>query len=247
MLASALLVAAGCGGKHDAGDGHGGEKEAGGHGHEHEEGSGTQFQAGKGVRVSEQARKTMGIETAEVTEEKITSKLFTTVAVFRPAASGLAMAAGFVTSDAAKQLKVDQEVELRPVNQLEQKMAGRLRRIDAEVQGVLHQQTEILIELPDPEHRFTVGTAFDAVLSGGAERTAAVVPRSALLRSAAGNFVFVKNGEHFIRTPVKVGTVSDGFVEIIDGLYAGDIVVTKGVEDLWLVELRFTKGGGHSH
>ena len=36
-------------------------------------------------------------------------------------------------------------------------------------------------------------------------------------------------------------------VEITDGLLAGDQVVTKPVETLWLIELRATKGGGHSH
>ena len=37
------------------------------------------------------------------------------------------------------------------------------------------------------------------------------------------------------------------FIEITDGLYAGDVVATGGVEQLWLTELRLTKGGGHSH
>jgi hypothetical protein len=50
-----------------------------------------------------------------------------------------------------------------------------------------------------------------------------------------------------LRTPVKVGARSAGFSEIADGLYAGDIVVVSSVDQLWLAELRLTKGGGHSH
>jgi multidrug efflux pump subunit AcrA (membrane-fusion protein) len=44
-----------------------------------------------------------------------------------------------------------------------------------------------------------------------------------------------------------VGSEADGWVEITDGLLAGDQVVTKPVQTLWLIELRATKGGGHSH
>ncbi len=35
--------------------------------------------------------------------------------------------------------------------------------------------------------------------------------------------------------------------EILAGLRAGDRVVATPVEQLWLAELRLTKGGGHSH
>lgn len=56
-----------------------------------------------------------------------------------------------------------------------------------------------------------------------------------------------KNGEHFLRTPNKAGANSGDLVEVLDGLLTGDVVVSKGAEQLWLIELRFTKGGGHSH
>jgi multidrug efflux pump subunit AcrA (membrane-fusion protein) len=46
---------------------------------------------------------------------------------------------------------------------------------------------------------------------------------------------------------VKTGSEADGKIEITDGLFQGDQVVAKPVETLWLIELRATKGGGHSH
>ena len=70
---------------------------------------------------------------------------------------------------------------------------------------------------------------------------------AALLRTATGTFVYVVNGANLLRTPVKPGASDGAFIEILDGLYAGDVVVTHGVEHLWLTELRLTKGGGHSH
>ena len=74
-----------------------------------------------------------------------------------------------------------------------------------------------------------------------------VVPKSAVLRAADGTFVYTVNGNAYFRTAVKTGAEADGFVEITDGLLSGDVVVTKPVEKLWLIELRATKGGGHSH
>ena len=70
---------------------------------------------------------------------------------------------------------------------------------------------------------------------------------STLLRTATGTFVYVVNGASLLRTPVKPGASDTTHVEILDGLYAGDLVATAGVEQLWLTELRLTKGGGHSH
>ena len=46
-----------------------------------------------------------------------------------------------------------------------------------------------------------------------------------------------------MRTPVKVGASSADFVEIKDGLYAGDQVVLQPVMSLWLTELAAVKGG----
>jgi hypothetical protein len=79
------------------------------------------------------------------------------------------------------------------------------------------------------------------------ERTALAVPRSAILRTAAGTFVYVVQGVRFLRTVVKPGASDGAFVEIAEGPNAGDVVVTAGAEQLWLTELRLTKGGGHSH
>jgi hypothetical protein len=50
-----------------------------------------------------------------------------------------------------------------------------------------------------------------------------------------------------MRTPITVGAEDAEHAAITDGIYAGDIVATKPVETLYLIELRATKGGGHSH
>jgi multidrug efflux pump subunit AcrA (membrane-fusion protein) len=69
------------------------------------------------------------------------------------------------------------------------------------------------------------------------------IPKSALLTTAEGTFVYAENDEYFLRTPVQVGAVNENHVEIIDGLYTGDVVVTTPVMSLWLAELQILRGG----
>lgn len=73
------------------------------------------------------------------------------------------------------------------------------------------------------------------------------VPSAALLEAASGTFVYRFENEHFQREAVAVGLRSPEKAEVEKGLRAGDLVVTSGVEQLWLIELKLTKGGGHSH
>jgi multidrug efflux pump subunit AcrA (membrane-fusion protein) len=72
----------------------------------------------------------------------------------------------------------------------------------------------------------------------------ATVPKSAVLKTAEGAFVYTVSGEFFLRTPVKVGAdAGDTAVEIKDGLYTGDQIVTHPIMTLWMAELQAIRGG----
>jgi hypothetical protein len=70
-----------------------------------------------------------------------------------------------------------------------------------------------------------------------------VVPKSAVLNTTAGASVYVENGAYYRRATVKTGRVLGELIEITDGLYEGDTVVTHAAQTLWLIELRAVKGG----
>lgn len=72
---------------------------------------------------------------------------------------------------------------------------------------------------------------------------APAIPEAALLRTVRGDFVFVANGGWYLRTPVQIGAVAGGWVEIRDGLYEGDTVVAQGARALWLAEIQAVNGG----
>jgi hypothetical protein len=96
-----------------------------------------------------------------------------------------------------------------------------------------------------PTARQFVGLATAEVgthaFAGGA--SVAAVPSEALLRTVKGDFVFVANGEWFLRTPVVIGAADATHVEIKEGLYEGDAIVVRGVRGLSLAELQALNGG----
>jgi hypothetical protein len=96
-----------------------------------------------------------------------------------------------------------------------------------------------------PTARTFVGLETGAVAShsfAGAT-DAPAIPAEALLRTIKGDFVYVANGEWFLRTPVKIGATDATHVEIKDGLYEGDTIAVKGVRGLSLAEIQALNGG----
>jgi hypothetical protein len=186
------------------------------------------FKAGSGLQLSPETTTALGLKTAEVEERAVRHSYELTASVFD--AGPPARASALVP------VAIADEVEKNPpVN-------ARLLAVHRHLVAAV-AQAELIFALPDSP---AVGSTLSLSLQGP-PTTSPAVPRSALLRTATGTFVYVVNGTMLLRTPVKTGATDGEFFEILDGLYAGDVVATAGVEQLWLTELRLTKGGGHSH
>ena len=71
----------------------------------------------------------------------------------------------------------------------------------------------------------------DLVVRPGGEVLA--VPVGAIIDDGAEKFVFVKNGSRFVRQDVATGLSDDSYIEITDGLYPGDQVVTDGNRQIY--------------
>jgi multidrug efflux pump subunit AcrA (membrane-fusion protein) len=199
------------------------------------------FKEGKGVLLSDETKKLFGLEIAEVMEKPMQRHLQRTAQVYRAGREGVpASAMLLLSAGEAKGLKVGQPVKLKTRDAPE--LSGKLVCLDTQTQTVLGQ-VEGLVEFTDPLQRYPAGAYVTATFKNGEAETVLVVPESALLIAADGSYVYTINGSRLIRTPVKPGVVTYGFVEIEDGLYAGDSVATKGVDGLWLVELSALKGG----
>jgi hypothetical protein len=255
MVGLAGFALTGCGKKHDQSDGHdhGKEKaEGNAHGHAEEAPSGASFKPDKGVLLTEETRQSLGVETAEVTERKLPLVLRFSAQVFgenhQPTAAETyhaectAKAAGLLAQGKAAQVSPGQPAQL--TSKSGESFGGVVLGVN---KALAIGDAEVIIGITNSGARLTPGEFLSVILSIPREQAVTVVPKSALLRTAEGTFVYTLNGDAYFRTAVKTGVEAEGFVEITDGLFPGDIVVTKPVEKLWLIELRATKGGGHSH
>ncbi len=61
---------------------------------------------------------------------------------------------------------------------------------------------------------------------------------NAVIKDGPNKFVFVENGEFYEKIDVVTGLSDDIYIEILDGLYLGDIVITQGNHQLLAVATR---------
>ena len=253
LAVASLLV--GCGHKEGDGHDHGREEAHGkddGHGHGEESPSGASFKEGKGVIVTEETKTILGVAVVDVAERKLPNQIPLTVQVFGEKHHHLlnpedhagcdVHGSAFLPDHSATAVKPGQAVELLKDS------GGSLGGVVLAVQRALALgESEIIVGVSNATMALKPGEFIPARITLPREDLVPVIPQSALLRTAEGMFVYAVNGEAYFRTAVKIGAEADGWVEIADGLFAGDQVVTKPVETLYLIELRATKGGGHSH
>jgi len=254
LVASPLLT--GCG--HKEGDGHEhahGETEGHeghDHGHKEESPSGASFKAGKGVMLTDETRKILALETADITEQKLPVQIHLNVQIFGEKHHHAVLendhsncdvhGSGFVTPEQSAALRVGQAV------QIQTRTNGPLTGVVLAVEKpLLLGESEVIVGATNATDKVKSGDFLSAVITLPRHESVPVIPRSALIRTSEGSFVYAVNGEAYYRTAVKTGAEGEQLVEITDGLLTGDAVVVKPVETLWLIELRATKGGGHSH
>ncbi len=250
LITASLLAAGtffvGCGDGHKEVDGHahaGGTHEAG------EKQAGIAYKEKSGLRVSPETARFIGLEVAEVEERKVASEFRFTARVYRAAsearfASTLAMgassalASGLVTPAEAAVLR-----EGQPISVAVDEAGTLVASITALDRGPEKADVEVLLSVADDQGRLANGAFVAATVRLGGEKSVVSVPRSALLRTMEGDFVYTVSGEAFVRAPLKLGAVNSEFAEVTDGLYAGDQVVVRPVMALWLAELQSLRGG----
>ncbi len=191
------------------------------------------FQKNRGVFVSEEIRRTIELKLGEPLERTISRRVEVAAQLY---ANGKATA--LLDSENVATLTIGQRVELTATSG--RSVTGTLARIDRQLERSTGQAEALVEFTPDESLKLgsTVRVAFP--LKG---EIGIVVPQSSLLRTGEGTFVFAVNGSHLQRTQVQTGAAEDGWMQITDGLLAGDVIATNGVQGLWCIELQATKGG----
>ena len=84
------------------------------------------------------------------------------------------------------------------------------------------------IEVPNPDGRLRAEMAATVEIASPLEGQRIVVPESAVIDSGRRQAVLVERGEgHYEPRPVRLGVRVRGYIEVLDGLQAGERVVTQ--------------------
>ncbi len=107
----------------------------------------------------------------------------------------------------------------------------------------------VIFEVENPKRALRIGQFAKLSVATGEPVDALVVPEAAILQDGNQSIVFVQSsGESFARRVVTLGTRSRGLVQVLQGVEAGERVVSSGAYD---VKLAASAGGapahGHSH
>lgn len=195
--------------------------------------NGAQFKKGEGLSLTDEMKKAISLQIADVSEEKVASSITVNLSVMTPNE-----ARGWIAPQQATQLKVGAEVEIQPEGNAPP-LKGTLQRVEQMSFGTLGDY-EITIATAQP---LSIGSRLKATFHMPAGDVVPVIPSTALLKTAEGSFVYAVNGHFYVRTPVKTGARNETQIEITDGLYSGDQIVTTPVMSLWMAELQVLRGG----
>lgn len=145
-----------------------------------------------------------------------------------------------------------QRVRLRPLAYRELAFEGEVVRTAASLDretGTLR----VFVRVANKERKLLPGMRVQLAFVTADSESAVVVPHTALLGEAGDLFVFRQLTDApftYERTPVVIGLRDNRFVEIIDGVLPGDLVVTRGNYQLQFVGSvghKIVDDHGHSH
>lgn len=236
-----------------------GQKTADSHAHKsgeaeetHQVEAGVTYSAKKGLLVPPATAKFIGLQVADVEERKIAAAFQFSAQVYRAAsaarfaslqsdAAPTALASGNISALDAAKLSEGQTVSVRSTDN-NSTLPGRIVSVKRDMEKA-SGQVEVLLAITDAQQPLAAGAFVSMTVSLGDEKNVTSVPRAALLRTTEGDFVYTVSGEHFMRAPVKLGSINPEFAEVADGLYAGDQIVIHPVMTLWMAELQSLRGG----
>lgn len=106
-------------------------------------------------------------------------------------------------------------------------------------------------EVKNPAHQLKPGMFAEQTIVLEKAATVLSVPLNAVIEEAGSRFVFVEHGSTYTKREIAAGAADERYIEIKDGLSAGERVVIHGQHQLLRANVKVTEGGhshaGHSH
>jgi hypothetical protein len=215
----------------------------------HQQEAGITFKEGKGLRITPETANYIGLRVEEVSERTLDSTYTFQAEVYQsspvpfsstfPADSATALASALLTEVDVLKLPIGTEITASAAGR---EFSGRIVHLHSPF-GTNAGQIEVVLAVANPTGGLHPGTSLTVKVQAPGDETTLAVPRHAVLRTVEGPFVYAASGERFVRTRIKLGTEDNNFVQVLDGLYSGDQIVTEPVMPLWMAELQSIRGG----
>jgi membrane fusion protein, heavy metal efflux system len=94
-------------------------------------------------------------------------------------------------------------------------------------------------EIENPDRTLTVGMFAELeILTEKSSESVVAIPSAAVVEANGKNLIFVQNGNAFQPVEVTLGRTSGDFVEVDNGLFAGDAIATQRATQLYAQSLR---------
>lgn len=109
--------------------------------------------------------------------------------------------------------------------------------------------TPVIFEVDNRAGKLRIGNFTKVVIATGAPRKGLAIPDSAIVEDGGKSIAYVMvEGEAFERRPLRLGARSNGWVEVLEGVGAGEHVVTVGGYEIKLASASgSTPAHGHAH
>jgi RND family efflux transporter MFP subunit len=106
----------------------------------------------------------------------------------------------------------------------------------------------VIFEIDNSDGMLKIGQTVQMEIFTGKETSAVAIPEQSIIDEDYARYVFVQHGgESFEKRAVKTGARSGGLVEIVEGLNAGERVVTRGAYAVKLASSKSETGAAHVH
>jgi membrane fusion protein, heavy metal efflux system len=134
-----------------------------------------------------------------------------------------------VSESNIKYINVGQKVNVSTMAYPSQVYEGKIAVLGATVDANLHTLL-IRSEIQNPRRELLPGMLANFVILIGDPVTAPAVPPASVVREGDGTMTLwvTTDRHHFTQRKIKLGQQSDGYDQILDGLKAGELVVTDG-------------------
>jgi cobalt-zinc-cadmium efflux system membrane fusion protein len=134
-----------------------------------------------------------------------------------------------VTESDSPVFKVGQTVNVKVSAFPDRDFSGKIAVIGATVDPAT-RTVAVRSEISDPKHELKPGMFATYVIKTGEPQVSVAIPLDGVARESDGSMsVWVtKDKQHFVKRTVKLGLQQDGLDQLLSGLEAGELVVTKG-------------------